>query len=109
MDSKTPSITSINPPAGTSAGGTEVTITGTGFGTVKSDIEVVIESLKCEISSVSDTLIKCITAFRNSCLDQSFDVKRVGYGSAATNGYKYSYLDRWSDTRTWGGEAPPRE
>lgn len=39
---------------------------------------------------------------------QSLEIKSNG-NTVITNGIIYSYIDRWSDPKTWGGESPPRE
>jgi len=58
-------VTSISPSAGSIHGGTEVTITGTNFGTVFTDNPVQISmlggvgSINCYLSAINSTTIKC--------------------------------------------------
>jgi hypothetical protein len=33
----------------------------------------------------------------------------AGKGAANTNGFKFLYVNKWSDESTWGGEVPPRK
>jgi len=54
----TPQISSVSPTSVSSAD-TEITISGSGFGNVESDVEVLIGSQDCVVSGVSDTEINC--------------------------------------------------
>jgi hypothetical protein len=54
----TPQISSVSPTSVSSAN-TEITISGSLFGSVASDVEVMIGSQECVVSTVSDTEIKC--------------------------------------------------
>jgi hypothetical protein len=60
----TPQVLGISPKLGTIAGKTEVTIAGTGFGTDKTKVAVVIDGITCVVSSVIDTSIECTTGPR---------------------------------------------
>ena len=51
----------MSPLQGSVVGGTEVTITGSGFGTDKTKLNVEFGELECHVTSVTDTVIKCDT------------------------------------------------
>ncbi|XP_069051252.1 PKHD1 like 1, tandem duplicate 1 [Lepisosteus oculatus] len=55
--SDTPRITAVSPQTGPS--GTEITITGSGFGTDLQPISVTIDGVPCNVSAVTDTQILC--------------------------------------------------
>ncbi|XP_021344842.1 fibrocystin-L-like, partial [Mizuhopecten yessoensis] len=60
----TPSITSVAPTRGGTAGGTVLTISGTNFGVRQSQpcpSEVSIDGSECNITSWTNTVIKCVT------------------------------------------------
>ena len=59
--SLTPTISSINPKKGGTAGGTLLTITGTGFGSDTAQVEASIMGVECVVESVQDTEIVCKT------------------------------------------------
>ena len=56
-----PQVQDVTPLQGSVVGGTEVTITGSGFGTDKTKLNVEFGDLECAVTSVTDTLIKCKT------------------------------------------------
>jgi len=51
----TPVVSSISPKMGPTIGGTTLTITGTSFGSVTADVQVVIDGVTCSVQSVSST------------------------------------------------------
>ena len=53
------SLTNVSPNKGSYAGGSILTITGEGFGTVDSDVEVKVGNKNCEVLTVTDTTITC--------------------------------------------------
>jgi ethanolamine utilization microcompartment shell protein EutL len=57
-------VQSIVPDLGSTAGNTDIVITGTNFGTVKGDVKVVIDKIECAVSAVTNTEIKCKTGAR---------------------------------------------
>ncbi|XP_078542272.1 fibrocystin-L-like [Lissotriton helveticus] len=57
-ESLTPRITSIFPTTGVA--GTIVTISGTGLGSVSSDVTVTIDKVACDVQSVNDSEVQCI-------------------------------------------------
>lgn len=52
------------PNLGSTAGNTDIVITGTNFGTVKEDVKVIIDKIECVVSGVTNTEIKCKTGAR---------------------------------------------
>ena len=107
--SKTPTITGMSPEHGANAGGTEVTITGSSFGSNANDVTVTIDGIQASIISVSSSSIRVTTDPRPSYVASHLEVLIDGYGCANTKGFQFLYADLWSDTATWGGEVPPRE
>ena len=59
--SLTPTISSVHPKKGGTAGGTLLTITGTGFGSDTAQVEASIMGVECVVESVQDTEIVCKT------------------------------------------------
>jgi hypothetical protein len=105
--SATSVITAITPSFGPSFGGDVIRITGTGFGTT---VSVTIDGVDCPLVNKTATDIYCTTGRRAQppAAGNSFVVISDGnVVKVATT--PYSYIDRWSDTETWGGEAVPRE
>lgn len=60
-DTLNPTITNVMPKMGGTLGGTTVTISGTGFGSVVDDASVTIMDTPCDVHTVSDTVIICVT------------------------------------------------
>eukprot|EP00898_Chlorokybus_atmophyticus_P004648 jgi/Chlat1/5184/Chrsp33S05041 len=54
-------ISSANPTTGSLAGGTEINITGAGFGTNPALVEIVAAGLVCDVKSVEPTSLMCVT------------------------------------------------
>ena len=61
----TPTITELIPPFGSSLGGEEIEITGTGFGSNSGVVTVLLEGQECSVTAVSATSITCTTIARN--------------------------------------------
>jgi len=51
----------VSPLQGSVMGGTEITITGNGFGTDKDKLNVEFGEFECKVKSVTDTVIMCDT------------------------------------------------
>eukprot|EP00210_Caulerpa_lentillifera_P009344 g8908.t1 len=105
----TGNITDINPKSGTTAGGTEVTISGSHFSDQVEDISVIIDDTPCEIQTTSLTEISCIAGTKINNELHSFSVHIANRGYVATNGHQFLYTEKWSESSTWGGTLPPRE
>ena len=104
----TPSLTSMSPLNGTTLGGTTLTLTGTGFGSTSSAVNVAIDGVNCAITSITPSTIVCTTGARPAYAVASLAICVEGLGCAATGALTYLYADLWSSPTTWGGETPPR-
>lgn len=105
---KTPSITSITPSLGSTAGGSEVIITGTGFDPAIDSIKF--DDIPCviNIAESTTTSLKCITGPRPTFVPSTVKLSTAS-GLASPKGKVFLYIDRWSDEQTWFGESFPRE
>ena len=116
----TPHISSISPSIGGTAGGTIVTLVGSGFlpeGVTYSDelnvddITVSIDGATCEWASqtVTDTEIVCHTSSHETTMLAQVEVYIRGKGHAlnAGNAVVFEYIDLWSSVFTWGMENLP--
>ena len=92
---------------GGTAGGTTLTITGTGFNVyVDADSpanEVTIDGSPCVVSSASTTEIVCSTTAHTGSNSYDIVVNVVGTGLATgTNIPQFRYVNLWSSPATWG-------
>ena len=110
-ESLTPQVTMVNPKKGGTMGGTTLTIDGSGFGTTLSDVSVTIFDVACDVATVTDTQITCVTnAFPRD--RQQVPIAPVVFidngpgtavsGAAAPGDIEFWYVDRWSSPYTWG-------
>ena len=119
-DILTPRLSSISPQIGGTAGGTMVTLVGSGFfppgvtssnQLTASDITVSIDGTACEwnSTSVSNDEISCRTSVHRTTLQAEVVVTIRGKGNAVTvNGpVIFEYIDLWSSRFTWGGGDLP--
>ncbi len=119
---ETPTLESIIPTVGGTAGGTITTIHGTGLlpplstpnFLLEHEIIVTIDGAVCEWYSrntlPSDTSIECRTSEHQTTLKGVVTVYVEGKGFALTTGEGlFEYVDRWSSTFTWGGAPLPKE
>jgi hypothetical protein len=81
-------VTAVEPSSGGTAGGTTLTITGSGFGTSGSDLDVLVGGVDCEVESVMSTELTCRTGPHAS---GTVDVIVSGNGASATLSQKYTY------------------
>ncbi|KAI8520654.1 Fibrocystin-L [Branchiostoma belcheri] len=105
--SLTPVITEVSPRRGGTAGGTTVTITGTGFGATAADNSVTIAGSECIIQSASTTQIVCVTEAHQGSAKTKVRVAVGDHGIATQADADYWYIDRWSSVFTWGGGPLP--
>ena len=117
----TPRIDSLSPTVGGTAGGTVVSITGTGYFPVNitnaadleaGDIMVTIDGALCEWYGrnyqLSETSITCRTGEHRTTLEAVVRIYVRGKGYAISSGDSmFEYVDRWSSHYTWGGSALP--
>ncbi|CAL1525941.1 unnamed protein product, partial [Lymnaea stagnalis] len=101
-------VTSVNPARGGTGGGTLLTISGTNFGTSKTDITVKIANYQCTVQTVSNNQITCKTIPAKSAV-ANVEVERNKWGLAKQVNAKFEYIDLWSNRYTWGGGPPPLE
>lgn len=119
-DVLTPRLTSIAPTIGGTAGGTLVTVVGTGLlppGVASSnqlsgaDVIVTIDGVLCDwtSSTVNDTVIECRTGSHRTTLVARVEVTVRSKGKAEHEGdpVTFEYIDLWSSQFTWGGEDLP--
>ncbi|XP_041477742.1 fibrocystin-L-like isoform X1 [Lytechinus variegatus] len=106
--SLTPTITSVEPKRGGTAGGTMVTIDGTAF--LAAGNVVLIGGTECVISSESETQITCVTeAHQNEMTEVKVFIENQGAALAQPGVADFFYIDVWSSRFTWGGNDPPEE
>ncbi|ESO84871.1 hypothetical protein LOTGIDRAFT_131466, partial [Lottia gigantea] len=102
----TPEITGVSPSRGGTAGGTRLTITGTGFGSISADMSVTIDGYVCPVESVNETQIVCITGAGKSS-DTKVNIVFAEIGNAKQTSAAFYYIDVWSSQYTWGNNPPP--
>uniref|UniRef100_A0A3B4U1D6 PKHD1 like 1, tandem duplicate 2 n=1 Tax=Seriola dumerili TaxID=41447 RepID=A0A3B4U1D6_SERDU len=96
----TPVIWAVSPGRGGTAGGTRLTISGSGFSTNMNDMNVTIAGSVCDVQSTNNTHIICVT----SAQGRSQETKvRVSVGDRADS----SCHD--NTQFTWGGLSPPEK
>ena len=108
----TPTVTSISPRRGSTAGGTLITLTVAGLpsGISASDAAVTIVGLPCAVQSVTASEVTCLTAsygVTSAANPGSGPVRLTLLATgtaAATSNATYEYIDLWSRYTTWGGE-----
>ena len=107
----TPTVTSVSPMAGSTAGGTALTIAVTGLpsSTSTSDVTVTIAGVACAVTAVSATTVSCTTGSYGVTSAANpgsgyvhLTIANVGT-AAATKTTLYEYIDLWSRRTTWGG------
>jgi plastocyanin len=108
-DSLTPTIRWVEPRRGGSAGGTSITIFGSGL---DGNVSVTIGSVGCTVTVSNSTHITCRTGASRATVTSLVMVFVEGRGFAYPTHPKdatFRYVDLWSSTFTWGGEDPPVE
>merc|ERR1712106_1067281 len=104
----TPSVAAIDPVRGGTGGGTEITVTGTGFAATGN--KVMIDGSICDITAESTTSITCLTNRHSGCIEVpvTVEVPGQGYGQTPDDGSaNFYYIDRWNSICTWGGTGTP--
>ncbi|CAJ1082786.1 fibrocystin-L-like [Xyrichtys novacula] len=103
----TPVITKVSPRRGGTAGGTLLTITGSGFSTDKSKVTVTIAGSVCDVKSTTNTKITCVTNSQSQSQEAKVRVTIGEQGDARQDNADFFYIDVWSSKYTWGGQSPP--
>lgn len=111
----TPKIFSVVPARGTTAGGSNVTITGRFFSSIADDLSVTFGPFACSIKNVTslsaeEQEIVCLTG-APGILNGGYKyvtVSVAGHGSSVPSpNASFWYIDAWGARTTWGGKAPP--
>ena len=86
---------------GGTAGGTLLTLTGTGFNTLAADNQVFIDNSECAVQTASENVITCTTSAHTGSgyYDIELDVNGVGLFIAPV---QFRYVNAWSSPATWG-------
>ncbi|XP_072530724.1 PKHD1 like 1, tandem duplicate 1 [Salminus brasiliensis] len=105
--SLTPAITDVSPRRGGTAGGTVLTITGSGFS--GGNISVTIAGSVCDVQSVNETQVICVTNAQPRSQLTKVRLQVGDRGIAKMDQADFFYIDVWSSRYTWGGESPPEK
>ncbi|XP_076865903.1 fibrocystin-L-like isoform X2 [Brachyhypopomus gauderio] len=103
--SLTPVVTDVSPRRGGTAGGTVLTISGSGFS--GGNVTVTIAGSVCDVLSANDTQVICMTGSQPKSQLTNIRLQVGDRGVAQTNHSDFFYIDVWSSRYTWGGESPP--
>ena len=115
LKSLSPSIASISPTMGSTAGGKVVNITGWFGAQLKSQLSVDFGGLPCSILLLEDIAenMQTITcrSFASGVVNGGLKYVRVVSttlgASVLSEEFVFNYIDAWSARTTWGGNAPP--
>ncbi|KAA0710212.1 Fibrocystin-L Polycystic kidney and hepatic disease 1-like protein 1 [Triplophysa tibetana] len=107
--SLTPVITDVTPRRGGTAGGTRLTITGSGFSTNTSEVTVTIAGSVCDVQLANETQIICVTNDQPKSQETKVRVLIGNRGIARMDHADFFYIDVWSSPYTWGGLSPPEK
>uniref|UniRef100_A0A3B4ZZ57 PKHD1 like 1 n=1 Tax=Stegastes partitus TaxID=144197 RepID=A0A3B4ZZ57_9TELE len=105
----TPVITEVSPRRGGTAGGTRLTISGSGFSSDTSKVNVTIAGSVCDVQSANDTHIVCVTNSQKQSQETKVRVNVADRGLAKMDNADFFYVDVWSSRFTWGGLSPPEK
>nr|XP_061786823.1 fibrocystin-L-like [Nerophis lumbriciformis] len=103
----TPVISEVSPRRGGTAGGTWLTIVGSGFSTDPSEVNVTIAGSVCDVQSANDTHVVCVTGAQPQSQETKVRVSVRDQGVAKMDHADFFYIDVWSSKYTWGGLSPP--
>ncbi|XP_024857831.1 fibrocystin-L isoform X2 [Kryptolebias marmoratus] len=105
----TPVITAVSPRRGGTAGGTRITVAGSGFSTNMNEVSVTIAGSACDVESSNATRIICVTNAQSRSQEAKVRVSIGDRGIAMMDNADFFYIDVWSSRFTWGGLSPPEE
>ena len=105
-----PTIRSVSPERGGTAGGTVITVIGYGFASIQNPEVWISDSICGDLDVKSDTQLTCITGPLpiGSKQEAKVEIKSPS-GDAANDDTSFWFIDRWSSKYTWGGTEPPQE
>jgi len=114
----TPVLTAMSKSWGTVLGGDELELdyvigtssAGRMLDEADGTATVLIDDRTCTVTETATGKITCVTSDKPFVAgDESrLDIRIQGLGSVATRGQVFRYVQRWSDTQSWGG-LPPME
>ncbi|KAM7075182.1 fibrocystin-L isoform 3-T3 [Molossus nigricans] len=107
--SLTPLVTETSPRRGSTAGGTRLTVTGSGFSENTQDVLVTIAEAKCDVEYSNKTCIICVTNAHTPSGWAPVHVAVGSVGMARRGNADFLYFDAWSSNFSWGGKPPPEE
>ncbi|XP_049710533.1 fibrocystin-L isoform X3 [Elephas maximus indicus] len=107
--SLTPLITEIAPKRGSTAGGTRLTVMGSGFSEDMQDVHVTIAEAECDVVYSNKTHIICMTNAHAPSGPAPVHVNIRSIGLAKLGNAEFLYVDAWSSNFSWGGKSPPEE
>ncbi|XP_063113704.1 fibrocystin-L isoform X1 [Cavia porcellus] len=109
MMALTPRVTEISPTKGSTAGGTRLTVLGSGFSENPQDVQVTIAEAKCDVEYSNKTHIICVTNAHTPSGWAPVHVNIRNIGMARQENTYFLYVDIWSSNFSWGGKPPPEE
>lgn len=106
----TPVVQRVRPQRGSTAGGTQLTLEGTGF---LPGASVRVAGTECVVEFVNASLIRCQTGAHGRAAPPADVLVTLPGGSmsiaAADGEAAFQYVDLWSSPTSWGGMPPPGE
>ncbi|KAF0024292.1 hypothetical protein F2P81_023094 [Scophthalmus maximus] len=105
----TPVIAEVSPRRGGTAGGTRLTIAGSGFSTNMNEVNVTIAGSVCDVQSTNNTHIVCVTNAQSQSQETKVRVSIGDRGIAKMDNADFFYVDVWSSRFTWAGLPPPEK
>ncbi|XP_068431576.1 PKHD1 like 1, tandem duplicate 1 [Clinocottus analis] len=105
----TPVIAEVSPRRGGTAGGTRLTISGSGFSTNINEVNVTIAGSVCDVLSTNSTHVVCVTNSQRRSQETKVRLSIGDRGIAKMDRADFFYIDLWSSRFTWGGLAPPEK
>ncbi|XP_004640150.1 fibrocystin-L [Octodon degus] len=105
----TPLVTEISPTRGSTAGGTRLSVLGSGFSENPQDVHITIAEAKCDVEYSNKTYIICVTNAHSPSGWASVHVNIRNIGLAKMENTDFLYIDAWSSNFSWGGKPPPEE
>ncbi|XP_056273684.1 fibrocystin-L-like [Pseudoliparis swirei] len=105
----TPLIADVSPRRGGTAGGTRLTISGSGFSSDINKVNVTIAGSVCDVQSTNSTHVICVTNSQRQSQETKVRLSIGDRGVATMDEADFFYVDVWSSRFTWGGQPPPEQ